>query len=455
MQMNDNAEVVLIEDEDDVRLGCRQALELEGLRVEAYDRVESIPRALTRGGRFVVVSDIRLPGMDGTEFLRKLIECDADLPVILITGHGDVQTAVRAMRDGAYDFIQKPFQSHELVAVVKRALEKRTLALEVCRLRHQLAARGDLESRIIGRSSAICDLRELVRDLAPMPSDVLIHGETGTGKELIARCLHDLSGRSGPFVALNCGGLPETLFDSEIFGHEAGSFSGATKQRIGKIEYAQGGTLFLDEIESMPMAMQVKLLRVLQERVIERLGSNHSIPVDFRVIAATKADLLALAEEGKFRADLHFRLNIAVIELPPLRTRREDISLLFETFVCQMALRLDRPVPPIRDATVSELLAHKWPGNVREVRNHAERYVLGLKRRADTDSATEPVPLADSVNAFERVLIVEELRRQRGNLTRAADAMQIPKTTLFGKIRKHDIRNLEFETPADASCTTK
>jgi len=442
--MNDDVEVIVIEDEDDVRLGCLQALELEGLRAVGYDSVERVPRTLPRDGRFVVVSDIRLPGMDGMAYLRRLVERDADLPVVLITGHGDVQMAVQAMRDGAYNFIQKPFQSHELVAVVKRALDRRTLALEVRQLRHQLAARGGLENRIIGRSQAICALRELVQDLAPLPTDVLILGETGTGKELIARCLHDLSGRKGPFVALNCGGLPETLFDSEIFGHEAGSFSGATRQRIGKVEYAQGGTLFLDEIESMPMAMQVKLLRVLQERVVERLGSNQPIPVDFRVIAATKSDLLALAEEGKFRADLHFRLNVATIDLPSLRARQEDIPLLFDTFVSQAALRLDRPAPPVRDATLRELLAHKWPGNVRELRNQAERYVLGLKRGADADAAAGPVPLADTVEAFERSLIVEALRRHQGNLSRAAEAMQIPKTTLFGKIRKYDIRHQEY-----------
>ncbi|MEJ8797547.1 sigma-54 dependent transcriptional regulator [Trinickia caryophylli] len=443
MPVNDDFDVIVIEDEDDVRLGCLQALALEGLRAKGFDSVESVPQPLPRDGRFVVVSDIRLPGLDGMAYLRQLAEWDADVPVILITGHGDVQMAVQSMRDGAYDFIQKPFQSHELVAVVKRALDKRALALEVRRLRRQVAVIGGLENRIIGRSPAIVELRELVQALAPLPTDVMILGETGTGKELVARCLHDLSGRKGPFVALNCGGLPETLFESEIFGHEAGSFSGATKQRIGKIEFAHGGTLFLDEIESMPMAMQVKFLRVLQERVIERLGSNQLVPVDFRVIAATKADLLALAEEGKFRADLHFRLNVATIDLPPLRARPQDIALLFDTFVHQAALRVDRPAPPIKDAVIRELLAHKWPGNVRELRNQAERFVLGLKGAPGSTAGAEAVSLTAAVEAFERGLIVEELRRNQGNLSRTAEAMQIPKTTLFGKIRKYDIREQE------------
>jgi two-component system C4-dicarboxylate transport response regulator DctD len=437
--MIDGTDVLVIEDDDDIRFGCLQALELEGVRAAGFSSVEDMPRVLPRDRCLVVVSDVRLPGMDGTALLRQLLERDADLPVILITGHGDVQTAVQVMKDGAYDFLEKPFRSCEFVAVVKKALEKRRLALEVKRLRRQLAAIGGLENGIIGRSPAMTALRELVHDVAPLPADVMILGETGTGKELIARYLHDLSGRKGPFVALNCGGLPETLFESEIFGHEAGSFSGAAKQRIGKIEHANGGTLFLDEIESMPMAMQVKLLRVLQERVVERLGSNQLIPVDFRVIAATKADLLALSDEGKFRADLHFRLNVVTIDLPPLRARREDIPLLFHSFVNQAAVRLNREPPPVKDTVIRDLLAHNWPGNVRELRNQAERYVLGLRAAHGAKIADSPMSLTSAVEAFERGVIIEALRCHDGNMSRTAEAIQLPKTTLFGKIRKYDI----------------
>jgi len=296
-----------------------------------------------------------------------------------------------------------------------------------------------LENCIIGRSLAIKILRELVQDVAALPADVVILGETGTGKELIARCMHVLSGRKGPFVALNCGALPETLFDSEIFGHEAGSFSGATKKRIGKIEHAQEGTLFLDEIESMPMAMQVKFLRVLQERVVERLGSNQLIPVNFRAIAATKACLLALAEEGKFRADLHFRLNVVTIQLPPLRARLEDIPLLFRSFVNKAAERLNRAPPPVTCTVLRELLAHHWPGNVRELRNQAERYALGMRTTARAENVSGPMSLTKAVEAFERGLIVEALSRHNGNLSRAAEALQLPKTTLFGKVRRYQI----------------
>ncbi|MET4896593.1 sigma-54 dependent transcriptional regulator [Sphingomonadaceae bacterium jetA1] len=435
-----DADVIVIEDDEDVRLGCLQALALEGIKATGFETVEDARKALPKNYPGVVVSDIRLPGLDGMSFLAELAASDPDLPVIMITGHGDVATAVQAMRDGAYDFIQKPFASQQFVGVVQRALEKQRLATEVKRLRRQLTTKGDLENRIVGRSPAVMELRELVQSVSSVPADVMILGETGTGKELIARCLHDLSGRTGPFVALNCGGLPETLFESEIFGHEAGAFSGATRQRIGKIEHANGGTLFLDEIESMPMAMQVKFLRVLQERVVERLGSNTLIPVDFRVIAATKADLLELSDEGKFRSDLHFRLNVITIELPPMRNRREDIPLLFDYFVTQAASRLDREPPPVRESVIRELLAHNWPGNVRELRNQAERYALGLKTAPGHDAAGGSISLSSAVENFERGLIVEELKRNDGNISKTADAMAIAKTTLFDKIRKYDIR---------------
>ena len=300
--------------------------------------------------------------MDGLQLLAELRRRDPRLPVVLITGHGDIGMAVGAMRDGAYDFIEKPFSPERLVEVVRRALEQRGLAREVSDLRRQLAGRQALEQRIIGRSPAMQRLRELIANVADTGANVLIEGETGTGKELVARCLHDFSRRQGKeFVALNCGGLPESLFESEIFGHEANAFTGAGKRRIGKIEHANGGSLFLDEIESMPLALQIKLLRVLQEHSLERLGSNQPISVDCRVIAATKADLAELGQRGEFRSDLYYRLNVVSLELPPLRDRREDILLLFEHFLQQSALRFDRALPELDRATASALQAHDWP----------------------------------------------------------------------------------------------
>ena len=432
-----DVQVVLIEDDTDVRLGCVQALTLDGIRAQGVESVEKARRYLASSFAGVIVCDIRLPGQDGLSFMRETVQSEPDLPVILVTGHADVAMAVEAMRAGAYDFIEKPFTSQHLVEVVRRALEKRTLTLEVRNLKKQLAGLGSIESRIIGRSPILAQLRQTISQIAPTAADVLVFGETGTGKELIARCIHDASGRRGPFVALNCGGLPETLFESEIFGHEAGAFSGAIKRRIGKVEHATQGTLFLDEIESMPVAMQVKFLRVLQERVVERLGSNQQIPVDFRVIAATKADLAAECKAGRFRSDLFFRLNVVALELPPLRTRREDIPMLFEHFVEQASLRHGRDQPEVTDALVRDLMARAWPGNVRELRNVAERHVLGIRSREEAEDRA--VPLAVAVESFEKSLIAEELRRQNGNVLRAAKMLAIPKSTLFDKIHKYGL----------------
>jgi two-component system C4-dicarboxylate transport response regulator DctD len=346
------------------------------------------------------------------------------------------------MKDGAYDFIQKPFAPEYFVEVVRRALEQRRLVLEVRDLRRQLAERDQLESKLIGHAPTMQKLRAIITGLASSAADVLILGETGTGKELVARCLHESSPRRhGNFVAINCGGLPETLFDSEIFVHEAGAYTGAAKKRIGKIEHASGGTLFLDEIESMPITMQIKLLRVLQERTLERLGSNTLIPIDCRVIAATKCDLLELAGRGGFRADLYYRLSVAALTLPPLRERREDIPLLFEHFLMQAAARHDRPLVETTPGRVRQLVGYHWPGNVRELRNVADRCILGIEGgsppfgQPQTDA---PTPLAETVEAFERALIADALRRY-GSLGRTAEALAVAKTTLHDKIRKYGL----------------
>ncbi|HEX6734256.1 MAG TPA: sigma-54 dependent transcriptional regulator, partial [Azonexus sp.] len=296
--------------------------------------------------------------------------------------------------------------------------------------------------QMIGRSPGMQKVRSLVAGLADSAADVLIHGETGTGKELVARCLHDASPRRhGNFVAINCGGLPETLFDSELFGHEAGAYTGAAKKRIGKIEHASGGTLFLDEIESMPLPMQIKLLRVLQERTLERLGSNTLIPIDCRVVAATKTDLIELSARGGFRNDLYYRLSVATLELPPLRERREDIPLLFEHFLLQAAARHQRPVPETPPGRIQQLVGYAWPGNVRELRNVADRCVLGIESGSPPfgqAAAAGPTPLAETVDAFERALIADALRRH-GSLARAAEALAVAKTTLHDKIRKYGL----------------
>ncbi|GAB4088563.1 sigma-54-dependent transcriptional regulator [Hydrogenophaga soli] len=446
--MNSALTVYLVEDDAAVQLGCVQALQLADIPVKAFDSAEALLPYLRPGMAGVVVTDMRLPGADGLAVISEVRDVDVDVPIIMITGHGNVELAVEAMRSGAYDFIPKPFSAEQLVEVVQRALEKRRLTLEVAKLRRALSLQEGLEGRLVGNAPAIRRLRELVLELADSPVDVLIHGETGTGKEVVARALHDYSRRAqSPYVALNCGGLPDTLLDSELFGHESGAFTGAQKRRIGRIEHAHGGTLFLDELESMPMGVQVKLLRVLQERSIERLGSNQGVPVDVRVVAATKDDLLARARQGSFRADLVYRLNVVNIELSPLRERRQDIPLLLEHFMLMAASRFGRVQPGISSAQMQQLMAHDWPGNLRELRNVADALVLGVgpqwvspPSRIDAAAAPEAdVSLTDMVDRFESGLIADALKRHAGNVVQTARALRVPKTTLADKIRKHGL----------------
>jgi two-component system response regulator AauR len=441
--MNEPLSVLIVEDDPHVLLGCQQALALEDIASEGVGSAEEALQRIGADFAGIVISDIRLPGIDGLQLLTRLKQRDPSLPVLLITGHGDIGMAVQAMRDGAYDFMEKPFSPERLVEACRRALEQRGLAREVSTLRRQLAGRQALEQRIIGHSPAMEKLRELIENVADTAANVLIEGETGTGKELIARCLHDFSRRQAkPFVALNCGGLPENLFESEIFGHEAHAFTGASKRRIGKIEHANGGTLFLDEVESMPLNLQIKLLRVLQEHSLERLGSNQSVAVDCRVIAATKADLEQQGKAGQFRSDLYYRLNVVTLALPPLRERREDIALLFEHFLQLAALRFDRGVPELDRQTRATLLAHDWPGNVRELRNVAERFALGLpvfKHSGAAPDGHEP-GFAEAVEAFERNLLSDALTRHAGNLSQASQALGLAKTTLFDKVKKYGLQ---------------
>ncbi|EGH47142.1 helix-turn-helix, Fis-type, partial [Pseudomonas syringae pv. pisi str. 1704B] len=287
-----------------------------GFEVQVFARAEECLAHLPEHFPGVVLTDVRMPGMSGLELLTRLQGADRDLPVILLTGHGDVPMAVEAMREGAYDFLEKPFSPETLISNLRRALEKRQLVLENRRLHEQADARTRLDATLLGVSPGMQTLRRQVLELAQLPVNVIIRGETGSGKELIARCLHDFGPRAArPFVALNCAAIPEHLFEAELFGHESGAFTGAQGKRIGRLEYADGGTVFLDEIESMPMAQQVKLLRVLQDKRLERLGSNQSIDVDLRIIAATKPDLLEEARAGRFREDLAYRLNVAELRL--------------------------------------------------------------------------------------------------------------------------------------------
>ncbi len=431
----DNIQVLLVEDDPTVRAGSAQALELADFTVSSFESAEPVAELLQANSAAVLVSDVRLPGMSGLELLATARAIDPELPVILVTGHGDISMAVQAMHDGAYDFLEKPYSSEQLAEVVRRAADKRRLQLEVRALRQKLEHSEGIEACLLGNTPAMRALRQVILDVAGQPADVLIYGETGTGKELVARCLHQFSERSKHhYVPLNCGAIPETIFESELFGHEQGAFTGAAKRQVGKIEHADRGTLFLDEVESLPLAMQVKLLRVLQERSIQRLGSNAPVPLDIRVIAASKEDLKEFSDQGKFRSDLYYRLNLIVLHIPPLRERREDIPLLFEHFMMDAAARYKRPCPVVPAAHMQQLMAQDWPGNVRELRNAADRFVLGLSAAAESMA---PATLADQVGAFERMLIEQALRAADGNVAAACTALGLPKQTMYHKMQKY------------------
>jgi two-component system C4-dicarboxylate transport response regulator DctD len=438
-------QVVLVDDDPHLRKALSQTLDLAGLKVLGLDDARSLAARLPTDWPGVVVSDIRMPGLDGLQLLDQLQASDRDLPVLLITGHGDVQLAVQAMRAGAYDFLEKPFPSEQLLDSVRRALALRQLVLDNRSLRLALADRQLLSARLLGQSPAMLRLREQIGALAGTQADVLILGETGAGKEVVARALHDLSSRrGGPFVAINAGALAESVVESELFGHEAGAFTGAQKRRIGKFEFANGGTLFLDEIESMSLDVQVKLLRMLQERVVERLGGNQTIALDIRVIAATKEDLRQAADQGRFRADLYYRLNVAPLRIPPLRERSEDVLFLFQHFAEAAASRHGLPIREPRPEQRAQLLRHGWPGNVRELQNTAERFALGLDLGLDANGQPQSAEglvggLTEQVEGFERALIAAELARPHTSLRSVAEALGLPRKTLHDKLRKHGL----------------
>ena len=436
--------VLLVDDEADVRDAIAQSLELKGYDVQAVPGAARALEVIGPDFEGCIVSDIRMPRMDGLAFLGAVRERDAELPVILITGHGDVPLAVQALHAGAHDFIEKPFETDRLADAVARALALRRLALENRALRSELESRDWLESTLVGRAPAMVDLRHTLRTVAMSGADVLLLGETGSGKELAARAVHRLSERADrPFVAINMAALPETLIESELFGHEAGAFAGAHRARYGRFEHARGGTVFLDEIDALPVALQAKLLRVIEERAIERIGSNEAIPLDARFVAATKADLAAKVAAGEFRADLYYRLAVVSLTMPPLAARMEDVPRLFQHLVNQSALRHRRAAPPVPADLLNALAACDWPGNVRELRNAADRFVLGLGVLGP--AAPDPAEtLPERVERFEKAAIAAELAGQRGNIRATYEALGISRKTLYDKMQRHGLDRERF-----------
>jgi len=441
--------ILFVDDETQLRESAREWLSLSGFSVEAAADARSALHLLRDGEFEALVTDIRMPVVNGMALMRTARDADPSLPVILLTGHGDVALAVEAMRGGAHDFLEKPYDADHLVAVIDRAVAARRLDAEVERLRARQGAQAALEDRLIGNASAIVELRRRLAQLAEIDVDILISGETGTGKEVAARALHDFGKRrTRPFVALNCAAIPESVFESELFGHEKGAFTGAGERRVGRIEHAHGGTVFLDEVDSMPLALQAKLLRVIQERVVEPLGSNRQVPVDVRFIASTKLDLKAESVAGRFRGDLYFRLATVETDIPPLSARRDDIPLLFRHFAREAAGRHGLPDRTPEAALLAELASADWAGNVRELRAAAERYALGLPtlgRSSIGGMAANGARLPDRVAAYEASLIRAALEEHGGNAQTASEALGVPRRTLSEKIARYGLKSTDAE----------
>ncbi|MBD9374993.1 sigma-54-dependent Fis family transcriptional regulator [Rhizobium sp. ARZ01] len=439
--------VLLIDDDHALLRATAQTLELAGFEVSPLQSAAGALAVLDAGFEGVVISDIRMPGIDGLQLFGRIREIDDEMPVILITGHGDIPMAVKAIQDGVYDFIAKPFPAETLVQAVRRAAEMRRLVIENRRLR-EAATKIEDDLPLIGQTPAMERLRQTLRQIAETDVDVLVTGETGSGKEVVARLLHDWSRRArGNFVALNCGALPEQIIESELFGHEPGAFTGAQKKRIGRIEHSSGGTLFLDEIESMPLSAQVQMLRVLEMREVTPLGTNEVRPVDLRIVAAAKVDLGDPVQRKSFREDLYYRLNVVAVSIPPLRERREDVPLLFSYFAERAARRFGREVPSPTPAVARHLKEHAWPGNVRELSHFAERVVLGLEPaepRSDPIADGALASLPERLEQQEAAIIRATLTSFDGDVQRTVAALGIPRKTFYDKLQRHGIVRSDF-----------
>lgn len=446
-----DGQVVVIDDEQIVRESMLQTLQLEGYQALAFEDPEQAFALCSGSWQGVIICDVRMDIMDGLSVLERILQIDPEIPVIMFSGHSDIAIAIQAIRMGAYDFLEKTDDPQHHLNTVQRAWSKRQLVLENRCLREVIAGQHEIDKRLVGQNPAIRQLREMILQLAQVDVDLIINGATGTGKEVVARCLHDFSPRADkPFVALNCGALTESLIESELFGHEAGAFTGAQKRRTGKIEYASGGTLFLDEIESMPASLQVRLLRVLQERVLQRVGGNSDIDVDIRVVAATKLDLRTAADSGEFREDLYYRLNVACLDIPALDQRKDDIPLLFSHFNQQAARRFNREGRELPQGLLHQLSCRDWPGNVRELQNVAERWALGLNIEADpaltADSTLHSgdAGLDERVESYERQLIAAALQENKGHAEQTAQALGIPRKKLYLRMKKYGLERQAY-----------
>lgn len=441
--------VLVVEDEENVRELLLTVLAENGYRVEAVRTGEEGLRQLDSQLYDLVLLDLNLPGMHGLNVLGAGPALQTDAQFIVMTAFGSIDSAVEAMKLGAVDFIKKPFRTEELIHVLTRAMEELELKREVAQLRSQSSA--GVRSYLVGKSQAMQRVFGLIERVAPTRANVLIGGDTGTGKELVARAVHDLSGRSRrPFVAINCSALPETLLESELFGHMKGSFTGAIQSKRGLFEEAQGGTIFLDEISTLSEAVQVKLLRVLQDRKVTRVGGREPITVDFRLIVATNRDLGELVEHNEFREDLFYRLNVFPIRVPPLRERRDDIPLLAQHFRQRFAEENELEPPEIPPKTMARLMAYEWPGNVRELENFIERAVImhaGARAIPFEPPGQRPDPERNlltrareekwDLERLEREYILDMLEQTQWHQSSAAEALGISRRTLYRKLKRY------------------
>ena len=439
--------ILVVDDEAVVRDSLGGWFRQDGHAVDLAESAREALRLSARGRHDIALVDIKMPGMDGLELQSRLAAADPDLAVILMTAYASVDTAVRAMKAGAYDYIVKPFDPDELSLLIKRAGEHRSLKAENLRLKKSLEV-VTAPPPIVGCSSAMKHVLELVATVAGTDATVLVTGESGTGKELVARAIHAGSSRRyNPLVVVNCGALAEGILESELFGHEAGAFTGARARHKGKFEAAEGGTVFLDEVGEVSPKVQVELLRVLEDKVVTRLGGTAPVPVDFRVVAATHRDLEALVREGKFRDDLYWRLNVFTINIPPLRERPEDIPALSEHFLGRFAHAMGRPPMQVSAAALDALRRHSWPGNVRELQNAVERAVV-VASGTVIEAKDLPVqvmgaparPSPGSLAETEKAHILAVLTANAWNITRSARILEVDRVTLYNKIRRYDLK---------------
>jgi two-component system nitrogen regulation response regulator NtrX len=455
------ASVLIVDDEAGVRSALSGVLRDEGYSVDAVESGEACLDRVARAPYDVIVLDIWLPGLDGLATLARLRERRVDSPVVMISGHGNIESAVRAIKLGAFDFVEKPLSLEKTVLVVGNAVRQRQLEAE----NRALRAHVDRRLTMVGESYAMGQLREQVAMAAPTNGRVLIFGENGTGKELVARSIHSLSHRrSGPFVEVNCAAIPEELIESELFGHAKGAFTGAVADRRGKFEMAGSGTLFLDEIGDMSLKTQAKVLRALQEQVVEPLGATSSVKVDVRVLAATNKDLPTEIRAGRFREDLYFRLNVIPIFVPPLRDRGDDVTLLADYFMAELAREYGRRPKRLDPGAAMGLRSYRWPGNVRELRNVIERLLImvpgetitladlsfldGTSLVQDEVAGTPALPLHDARDRFEREYILRALGAHNGNISRTADALGVERSNLYRKMRAFGITPVRREEEA-------